>query len=231
MIHDLHSHTSYSFCGKDELHALCEGVINGGVDVLGISDHNYGITRSGDMGDLRKYFEHLTEIRDEYKGRLRVLRGLELNTLPDVTVPYDVDLSYFDYVLLENCEDDPSVVNDHGGIVEYARHIGTKCGMPHMDLFGYMERTGKDAETFIKSLADAGIFWELNVNCDSIHGYSEHEYVKRFMASAEQQDIVRRAGLEISVGFDGHRVNEYKGHRVIKACEFIKEAGLREVEL
>ncbi len=231
MIHDLHSHTFYSFCGKDELHALCDGVINGGVDVLGISDHNYGITRSGDMGDLRKYFEHLTEIRDEYKGRLRVLRGLELNTLPDVTVPYDVDLSYFDYVLLENCEDDPSVVNDHGGIVEYARHIGTKCGMPHMDLFDYIKRTGKDAETFIKSLADAGIFWELNVNCDSIHDYSEHEYVKRFMASAEQQDIVRRAGLEISVGFDGHRVNEYKGDRVRSACEFIKEAGLREVKL
>lgn len=231
MIHDLHSHTFYSFCGKDELHALCDGVINGGVDVLGISDHNYGITRSGDMGDLRKYFEHLTEIRDEYKGRLRVLRGLELNTLPDVTVPYDVDLSYFDYVLLENCEDDPSVVNDHGGIVEYARHIGTKCGMPHMDLFDYIKRTGKDAETFIKSLADAGIFWELNVNCDSIHGYSEHEYVKRFMASAEQQDIVRRAGLEISVGFDGHRVNEYKGDRVRSACEFIKEAVLREVKI
>lgn len=231
MIHDLHSHTFYSFCGKDELHALCDGVINGGVDVLGISDHNYGITRSGDMGDLRKYFEHLTEIRDEYKGRLRVLRGLELNTLPDVTVPYDVDLSYFDYVLLENCEDDESVVNDHGGIIEYARHIGTKCGMPHMDLFDYIKRTGKDAETFIKSLADAGIFWELNVNCDSIHGYSEHEYVKRFMASAEQQDIVRRAGLEISVGFDGHRVNEYKGDRVRSACEFIKESGLRVVEI
>ena len=231
MIHDLHSHTFYSFCGKDELHALCDGVINGGVDVLGISDHNYGITRSGDMGDLRKYFEHLTEIRDEYKGRLRVLRGLELNTLPDVTVPYDVDLSYFDYVFIENCEDDESVVNDHGGIIEYARHIGTKCGMPHMDLFDYIKRTGKDAETFIKSLADAGIFWELNVNCDSIHGYSEHEYVKRFMASAEQQDIVRRAGLEISVGFDGHRVNEYKGDRVRSACEFIKESGLRVVEI
>ena len=231
MIHDLHSHTFYSFCGKDELHALCDGVINGGVDVLGISDHNYGITRSGDMGDLRKYFEHLTEIRDEYKGRLRVLRGLELNTLPDVTVPYDTDLSYFDYVFIENCEDDESVVNDHGGIIEYARHIGTKCGMPHMDLFDYIKRTGKDAETFIKSLADAGIFWELNVNCDSIHGYSEHEYVKRFMASAEQQDIVRRAGLEISVGFDGHRVNEYKGDRVRSACEFIKESGLRVVEI
>ncbi len=231
MIHDLHSHTSYSFCGRDSLRELCDGVIEGGVHVLGISDHNYGITRSGDLGELRVYFDHLTSIRDEYKGKLRILRGLELNTLPDVTVPYDTDLSYFDYVFIENCEDDESVVNDHGGIIEYAKHIGTKCGMPHMDLFGYMKRTGKDAEHFLRELAEAGIFWELNVNCDSIHGYSEHEYVKRFMANAEQQELVRAAGLEISVGFDGHRINEYKGQRVIKACEFIKEAGLREVEL
>lgn len=231
MIHDLHSHTYYSFCGKDDFPELCEGVIQSGIEVFGISDHNYGITRSGDLGALREYFDRLTAVRDEYAGRLRILRGLELNTNSDATLPYDTDLSYFDYVFIENCESEQSVVNEHGGIVEFARHVGTKCGIPHMDLFGYIERTGKDAERFVRSLADAGIFWELNVNCDSIHSYREHEYVKRFMKSESEQDIVRRAGLEVSVGFDGHRIAEYKGERVKEACEFIKNAGLREVRL
>ena len=78
-------------------------------------------------------------------------------------------------------------------------------------------------------LAEAGIFWELNVNCDSIHGYSEHEYVKRFMASEREQVLVRAAGLEISVGFDGHRVYDYLPARVADYCHRVTEMGIRLV--
>ena len=43
MIQDLHSHTYYSFCGKDTPEAIVEAAIAGGIEVFGISDHNYGI--------------------------------------------------------------------------------------------------------------------------------------------------------------------------------------------
>ena len=76
MIHDLHSHTNYSFCGKDDFPELCEGVIQSGIEVFGISDHNNGITRSENYEALREYFDRLTAVRDEYAGRLRILRGL-----------------------------------------------------------------------------------------------------------------------------------------------------------
>ena len=45
MIQDLHSHTYYSFCGIDSPEFLIETAIKGGIEVLGISDHNYGIAR------------------------------------------------------------------------------------------------------------------------------------------------------------------------------------------
>ena len=43
MIQDLHSHTYYSFCGKDRPEEIVEAAIAGGVELFGICDHNYGI--------------------------------------------------------------------------------------------------------------------------------------------------------------------------------------------
>ena len=43
MLQDLHSHTFYSFCGGDEPEAVVEAAIAGGLDMIGITDHNYGI--------------------------------------------------------------------------------------------------------------------------------------------------------------------------------------------
>ena len=43
MIQDLHSHTYYSFCGADTPEEVVEAAINGGIELLGITDHNYGL--------------------------------------------------------------------------------------------------------------------------------------------------------------------------------------------
>ncbi len=43
MIQDLHAHTYYSFCGKDRPEAVVEAAIAGGIELLGICDHNYGV--------------------------------------------------------------------------------------------------------------------------------------------------------------------------------------------
>lgn len=42
-VFDIHTHTNYSFCGKDEPRVLIEKAIEQGISLLGISDHNYGI--------------------------------------------------------------------------------------------------------------------------------------------------------------------------------------------
>lgn len=43
MFQDLHSHTYFSACGADEPELLIEKAIESGIDVLGVTDHNYGI--------------------------------------------------------------------------------------------------------------------------------------------------------------------------------------------
>jgi hypothetical protein len=64
----------------------------------------------------------------------------------------------------------------------------------------------------------------MNVSFDPTHNFHEHAYMLDFFASAEQQDIIRRAGVQVSVGFDGHRVCDYLPERVKEYCRRLEEA-------
>ena len=225
MIQDLHSHTFYSLCGKDDPDTMLEAAIAGGVQVFGFSDHNYGIAvkrptdfRKEQPGDCyRDYFDYITLIKEKYKDRITVLRGIEVRTWENgEQLPDDVDVSYYDYALIE-CLAFPDSIT-RGDLFSYATRLGCPCGIAHTDMFGFIETIGEDPETYFKKMAEQGIFWELNINYDSIHGYREHDYVTRFFESKEQQEIIRRSGVMVSIGFDGHRIEDYLPERVKDYC-------------
>ena len=67
MIQDLHSHTYYSFCGADSPEAVVEAAVAGGIELIGITDHNYGV------GDQRTdvYFSQVPEIKNDYERTLK----------------------------------------------------------------------------------------------------------------------------------------------------------------
>ena len=65
----------------------------------------------------------------------------------------------------------------------------------------------------------------MNVSYDSTHQYREHEYVKEFFRNTDQQKLIRDVGLQISVGFDGHKMEDYRVDRVRDACRFLSENG------
>ena len=78
-------------------------------------------------------------------------------------------------------------------------------------------------------MADHNIFWEMNVNFDSVHHYREHPYVAAFLEDPAQQEIIRESGVLLSVGFDGHRVEDYRPERVQNCCRKIEQLGLKFV--
>lgn len=224
MIADLHSHTEYSRCGADEPEELVLEMIKRGVDVLGICDHNYGMADYG----YKRVFDCYTALRDKYKDEIKIYRGIEIATVKEYALTRFDDLPDFDYCLIEHSGYESGVMN--GDLVGYAKKIPIRNkGIAHTDLFGFAKTNGLDAKAFIQSVADAGLFWELNVNYDSIHGFKEHAYVKEFMSDAEQRKIVKETGLRISVGFDGHRFAEYKVDRVKSACDFLIANGFNLV--
>ncbi|MBE5741917.1 MAG: PHP domain-containing protein [Clostridiales bacterium] len=222
MVFDLHAHTEFSRCGRDKPESLVKKMIEEGVDVFGISDHNYGIA-----GRWGEYFDEVTKLKQKYADKIKILRGVEICTLPQYALNEDEDVSCFDYCIVENLDSPESVIG--GDIVKFSKRLNTVTGIAHTDLFSFAKTRKEGVYEYLKSLADVGIFWELNVNYDSIHGYREHAYVKRFFGSEEEQETVKKTGLKLSVGFDGHRMEDYDVSRVVKACEFLRQKKIRTV--
>ena len=205
MIQDLHSHTYYSFCGKDAPEAIVEAAIAGGIEVFGISDHNYGIGysrlqafNSSDAESLhnsyertlRRYFDHINLIKDKYKDRIEVKRGIEICTLHDGagfrihSLPENEDVSFFDYCLIENLDSPISVTRCD--LFAYAKRCGTPLvGIAHTDMFSFIRAKGEDPLYYFSRMADNGIFWEMNVSYDSIHNYRIHAYMVDFFSDPE----------------------------------------------
>ena len=229
MIQDLHSHSRRSFCGKDRARDLVLAAKAGGIDTFGITDHNYGVGY-GDVAkyhteppeaapyeeNLRCYFDRLTQLREEFAPHVRLLRGIEIATdaaRPHTVLPAKVDVSFFDYCLLEHLDAPLSVTE--GDLFATAKRLRVpKVGVAHTDLFAHAEKCGIPPLEYFRRMAEAGIFWEMNVSYDSIHGYREHPYMLRFFEDEREQEIVRESGVEVSIGFDGHRLEDYLPERI-----------------
>ena len=244
MIQDLHAHTYYSFCSNDKPERVIETAIAGGIQQFGLCDHNYGIgcarkefcwdqgtKLNADYGKtLERYYDHMLLLKDKYAKKIKILCGIEVCTLKakdSYALPTSADVSFFDFALVENLDHPNSITG--GDIFTFAKRCGCPVGIAHTDLFGFIERLGEDPYRYCKRLAEAGIFWEMNVNYDSIHNFQNHAYVAEFFKNKQQQDIVKKTGLRLSVGFDGHIAAEYKPARVKTACKLIQDTGIHLV--
>lgn len=244
MIQDLHSHTYYSFCGKDSPEAIVEAAIEGGIELFGICDHSYGVgfgswsayeapidivPNQCDAALLRKYYDHIGLIKEKYNGKIKVLCGIEVATDSSrikAPLPDNADISFFDYCLIESLASDDSTTK--GDLFAFAKRCGTKnVGIAHTDMFSHITSLGEDPYRYFKRMAEESIFWEMNVSYDSIHHYREHQYMLEFFDSEEQQAIVRESGVRLSVGFDGHRVEDYLPERVEYYCKKISTLGIK----
>lgn len=233
MIQDLHSHTYYSFCGKDRPEAVIEAAIRGGIELLGFTDHSYGIgmsrpetlsnpNRAADFQrGLNAYVDHMSLLKEKYAGEIVIKCGIEIATenAPHLIMPRGMDLSRFDFCLIESIGSRATVCDD---LFNFADECGCPAvGLAHTDLITYLTEKKLNVFDYFCKMAERGIFWEMNVSYDSIHNYREHQYVKDFFDSEFLQDMVRRSGMRLSVGFDGHRVEDYLPDRVADACRKI----------
>ncbi len=244
MIQDLHAHTYYSFCSQDKPEKVIENAIANGIQQLGICDHNYGVgcaridfcwdkgaRLDADYGKtLMRYYDHINLLKEKYRNKIKLLSGIEICTLvgkDSYALPHTADVSFFDFCLVENLTDPSSITN--GDIFSFAKRCGCPTGVAHTDLFAHIKALGENPHRYFKRMAEQGIFWEMNVNYDSLHAFKTHDYVTEFFKNKEQQDIVRQSGVRLSVGFDGHIVGEYKAAKVKTACQLIKNMGIHLV--
>ena len=229
----------------DSPEKVVETAIAGGIELFGITDHSYGIgdartdiyeSTSPEIKDdyqrtLRRYYDHINLIKEKYADKIKILRGVEIGTLKQgrVPLPASADVSFFDYCLVEHLDGGIEKSVSGGDLFAFAKRCGCMTGVAHTDLFAHVRQLGEDPLAYFTKMAEKNIFWEMNVNLDTIHGGCEHQYMLEFFENKEQQEIVRKSGVRLSVGFDGHRVYDYKPERIKDYCRRIEEMGIRLV--
>jgi histidinol phosphatase-like PHP family hydrolase len=81
---DLQMHSEYSD-GRVSLAQLAEGCIARGYRYCAVTDHSYGlpIARGVSMSNLKKQHVEIDALNRRYRGRFRMLKGIEANILAD----------------------------------------------------------------------------------------------------------------------------------------------------
>ena len=126
MIVDLHAHTNFSKDAADDPEELIKKMIESGVQVFGITDHNHWI-----KGIEKEQNAAIRKLAEKYKDKIKIYCGIELSTRPswelcDFSVP-----KAYDYALIENVDEAESVTG--GDLFGYAEKAGIPCGVAHTD--------------------------------------------------------------------------------------------------
>ena len=102
---DLHNHTKFSYDGSNTPEEIIENAIRHGVDVIGITDHQFSIGEN-----LPIYYEYIQHCKIKYADKIKVLCGLEIGTRPTPPESLPRATENFDYVLFE-CLDDTRAID------------------------------------------------------------------------------------------------------------------------
>ena len=109
MLVNLHTHTPRCRHARGSERDYIEAALRGGMEVLGFSDHapilfpgSYYSTMRMFPEQTADYVETLLRLREEYRDRIKILIGFELEYYPDLFAPTLEFLSQFplDYLIL-----------------------------------------------------------------------------------------------------------------------------------
>ena len=209
MIMDLHNHTTYSYDGSNSPEELIENAIRNGVDVIGITDHQFTIRQN-----IHTYIEHILRCKEKYVGRIKVFAGLEVGMRPRPDDLFSDDVSELDYILFESL--DRYNAEDFYEFLPWRHKFKCPVGLAHCDIFKMSEEYGRD---MLKVLKDENIFWELNTS-------GNYNYYYDFLTNEKKRNAIKSAGISVSVGSDTHAVIEFRKNQLIRANELVSDMGL-----
>ncbi len=89
----LHVHSTWSD-GQNSIREMAEACIARGLHYLGISDHSKAAAYAGGLNEeqLRRQHAEIDQLNEEYRGRLRILKGTECDILKDGSLDFPPDV-------------------------------------------------------------------------------------------------------------------------------------------
>ena len=209
MIMDLHNHTTFSYDGSDSPEQIIENAIKNGIDVIGITDHQFSIG-----SHLSEYKKRLNECKKRYSGYIKVLAGLEIGTRPRPDDFFSSDTDGLDFILFESLDDVRAM--DFYDFLVWRNMFKIPVGLAHCDIFAMGERYGLNMPEIMKK---ENIFWEINTS-------GNYNYYYDFLTSKQKREAVKKSGIGVSIGSDTHACYEYRKKQLIRANELVGELGL-----
>lgn len=207
-LQDLHNHTRFSYDGSNTPEEIIENALANGVRTVGISDHQFSI-----CSDLDKYIDKISECKEKYSTKIKVLCGLEIGTRPKPSDFLASKSEYLDYCLFESI--DSTRAMDLYEFLEWTRLFKCPKGLAHTDIFALGKRYGVD---IFKILRDYNLFWEINVS-------GNYTYYYDFITNKEKQEEVKKSGIILSVGSDTHWIGDFSAAKLKSVHELIEKMG------
>ena len=210
---NMHVHSAFSD-GQFTPEALVLQAIKADLTVLGITYHyNTRKTLSLKPEMLARYLDELDRLNTLHGNKLRILKGIEINTLEfflsNHSLPPDKLLERLDFVLFEYVTNIPRAGIPLRHTILISRDIPVICGLAHTDL--PMAFPEMNPEDLVSQLNEAEMFLELNESYrrpGERHPFYDH--YESYLA-CDQSKL-----LKLSVGSDNHHQVSGPASRAIR---------------
>jgi histidinol phosphatase-like PHP family hydrolase len=194
--------------GAFRMEDIVEAAYQGGLDMVGITDH-YETSKTGlhvKKTELESYFKSIEDLRLEYKGKIKIKAGLEIDSCPercDFSGFPEWAYDHLDFLLFEYIN-----MPEYNGLplerfIDLRKDIPVNTGLAHTDIASTFSRI--HPMLLIKILQDNNIFLELtggrrNRITDPASGTKQNPW-RGYMPWLK--DAVH-GGVRLSVGTDCH---------------------------
>ena len=192
----LHAHSTWSD-GHNSIREMVEACLQRGYTYLGMSDHSKVAAYAGGLNEdaLKRQGEEIDRLNEEYKGRIRIFKGIECDILKDGSLDFsDEVLSTLDFVVIS--------IHSQFGLSrqEQTQRMLQAIAHPYVDIVGHptgrllLNREGYDIDldAVIDAAAEHGVCIEVNA------------HPSRFDLDWRYLHRARDKGIKIPINPDAH---------------------------
>lgn len=195
----LHAHSTWSD-GHNSIREMAEACLKRGFTYLGITDHSKAAAYAGGLNEeaLKRQWEEIDQLNEEFQGRMRILKGTECDILKDGSLDFpDRVLARLDFV----------VASIHSQFnlssAEQTQRMLRAIANPYVDIIGHptgrllLNREGYslDQEAMIEAAAEHGVCIEINAHPSRLD--LDWRYLHR----------ARDKGIKIPINPDAHAID------------------------
>lgn len=195
---DLHSHSNYSD-GECSMEEMAEVFIKRGYEYFAVTDHSSLVGVTGGMGtrEIKKQWKEIDELNKKLKGKIKILKGCEVDILKDGSLDFSDDiLKKLDVVVISaHLYSKLSPETQTKRLIAAIKNPYSKIlGHPTGRLLGRRGEMEFDIERVIDACVSHNVYLEIN------------SHPSRLDLTDKYLRIAKDKGAKFSINTDSHNI-------------------------